>query len=355
MNIINIGIYPPPFGGVSNHLKRLLDFLHFNKINSLLLDVSDDIKYNVHDVINIRSFKLLLFLLFRTHRSIVHLHYTSIKSLIMMYLISFRHATMISFHNERFVETLKEKGKFLFSICKYILVRVDRIIVNTENNRIKVLSIVNSYSNIEVIPEFIPPSNIPFIEDGIINKFRSNHKYILSSNAYQLSFHKGEDLYGIDILIEMMGIIAYEKGLDAVMIFLLPRIGNKEYFEDLLMQIKKRDLVERFIFITDPLEEASSLWQLSDVVIRATNTDGNSMTILEALSLKIPTIASDCVERPQGVILFKSRNMHDLIDKTLNVLSNIKLEKEKLRNLEIENNAEKILNAYKDLWRSKEM
>ena len=43
-------------------------------------------------------------------------------------------------------------------------------------------------------------------------------------------------------------------------------------------------------------------------MIRATATDGDAISIKEALYLQKPTIATDCVPRPQGVILFEYNN-----------------------------------------------
>jgi glycosyltransferase involved in cell wall biosynthesis len=53
----------------------------------------------------------------------------------------------------------------------------------------------------------------------------------------------------------------------------------------------------------------------SDVFVRPTFTDGDSISVREALSLGIPVIASDCVERPDGVVLFKTGNAGDLSGK----------------------------------------
>lgn len=103
----------------------------------------------------------------------------------------------------------------------------------------------------------------------------------------------------------------------------------------------------RFIFITDPLKEASSLWQVSDLVIRATVTDGNSLSIYEALSIGIPVIASDCVPRPEGVVLFRTRDFDDLYRKVKTVLLNVEEFKTKTKDLNIKNNADEIIKLYK--------
>ena len=73
-------------------------------------------------------------------------------------------------------------------------------------------------------------------------------------------------------------------------------------------------LENRCLFVTEAIEESASLWREADVVIRATNTDGSSLTVLEALSLGVPVVASDCAERPRGAVLFRTRDRSDLTD-----------------------------------------
>ena len=55
--------------------------------------------------------------------------------------------------------------------------------------------------------------------------------------------------------------------------------------------------------------------QQSDIIVRPTNTDGDSLTIREGLFLNKKVLASDVVKRPEGVILFKNRNLNDMEEK----------------------------------------
>ncbi len=57
------------------------------------------------------------------------------------------------------------------------------------------------------------------------------------------------------------------------------------------------------------------LFEYIDIFLRPTNTDGDSLSIREAIYSGIPTIASDIVERPFGTITFKNRVVSDLFEK----------------------------------------
>ena len=52
----------------------------------------------------------------------------------------------------------------------------------------------------------------------------------------------------------------------------------------------------------------------SDIVLRTTNTDGDALTIREALYFGKTVIASDVIGRPSGTKLFKNRDVDSLIE-----------------------------------------
>jgi glycosyltransferase involved in cell wall biosynthesis len=72
--------------------------------------------------------------------------------------------------------------------------------------------------------------------------------------------------------------------------------------------------MEHVLFIKRPLENAYLIWRASDIFIRATNTDGDSISVREALSMGTSVVASDASPRPKGVVLFANRDIKALIN-----------------------------------------
>lgn len=348
MKIINIGLYPPPFGGVSIHIKRLKEHLEEEGIDNAVIDLSGwNTKEKVNDGINVMAWrKSIVYLLFHK-KAILHFHNFSWKNTFIYCILGFKHFTVLSFHNERFLSEIERVPRIVRKLIIKFINTMNYIIVDSLKCHMLAEEVIEHKSKILIVPEFIPPFKIPILgEQSFIMKMRKQHNFLISSNAFQICFHNDVDLYGIDMLIELTARLNKED-IDAVCCFLLPRIGDDSYFVKLKEKIKKFNIEDKFMFITDYLEEATSLWQVSDLVVRATNTDGNSLSIYESLSVGVPVIASDCVPRPEGVILFRTRDFDDLYKKVKAVLSNIERFKESINKLNVENNAYKIIELYK--------
>lgn len=343
MKIILVGIYPPPFGGVAVHLKRLLHGLK-ESCQISLIDVSK-IDSNEENVINMTESKMLFYLFFKQEKSIVHFHIFSVKLVMALFLLSLRHRTIITFHNERFIQTLKSSGILIFHFSKFLMNYVHHVIVLNDKCKKLAEQIIKDKTKIKILPNFIPLQNVPSPNEEII-RFRKKHEFVLSSNAWKICFYNGEDLYGIDLLIELTKRLRLK--YDVVFLFLLPDIGEMAYFNKLNKQIQNAGIKKHFIFITKPVS-GPGIWKISDLVIRATNTDVTSLSVQEALSLNTPVIASNCVERPEHTILFESRNSDDLFEKTKYVLANLEKHKKKIVNDSTENTVELYQKLYEEI------
>ena len=168
---------------------------------------------------------------------------------------------------------------------------------------------------------FLPPSlenedELPNELEEILEKNKNKENKIVISNAYRLDWHNNEDLYGFDLLLKVAKTVKKNK----LKIFIVLIISSGEENTSLLKKYNNQINNENLSSVVVLLPYAVSFVKLilrSDLVIRATNTDGDSLSIREALHLKIPVIASDVVERPSGTILFKNRDSEDLYEKII--------------------------------------
>lgn len=318
LRVINVGLFPPPYGGVSIHLERLLARLQRAGADCLLIDLSGVPKQH-SGVIGLTWAQALLRLA-GARRSIVHFHNFSARNTLFFWLLSLRHTVILSWHNERFLDQLQALNPLGRKLATAFLQRLHRIVVDSQKTWDLARQIVADPNRLVLIPEFLEPNTSGAMTNQKIISLRERHRFLVSSNAFSLAFHKGEDLYGVDLLVELIRRLVQERKLDAALAFLLPVLGTPHYLSKMLNDVERHGLTDRVLFITEPLDEATPLWRMSDVVVRATNTDGNSLTVMEALSLGVPVVASDCVDRPEGAIPFRTRDIEDLEVKVADVL-----------------------------------
>ena len=66
------------------------------------------------------------------------------------------------------------------------------------------------------------------------------------------------------------------------------------------------------LILEESIPDMRPLWQSSSVYLRATTTDGDALSVREALALGVPVVASDACDRPEGVLLFKTHDAPDM-------------------------------------------
>lgn len=312
MTIVEIGYLPPPWGGVSVHLARLRERLIEAGVSIEVIDLSGDGPQPSEGVRH-GSWRTLAFPLLFKRRRLIHIHTIPPWALPMAVLLRLRHIVVLSLHNERFADDLLALQWPLRAIVRWCYSRLSALIVDSPHC-LPILDRMNlaAMPPVHVIPEFIPPRNLPPIEVPSVLELRSRVRFLIGSNAFRIMFHRGADLYGIDLIIEALSLLR-SRDIDAGVVFLLPSIGDDDWFERLSQRIDELSLAKHFLFIHAGIEEASSLWKMCDLVVRATNTDGNSLTILESLTVGTPVIASDCVPRPAEARTFRTRDAEDLV------------------------------------------
>lgn len=348
--IIQIGAIPPPYGGVSVHLSRLLVRLHLEGLPCELIDISGVPKQQ-NDV-RCMSWRRSLFRLLRSSPAIVHFHNFAPRNLYLYSLLATRHRTVLSFHNERFVAEMGMYGPLEQGLFRRLFDNFDAIIVDSDANYRRAEAFGIAASKLLTIAEFLPPSTGINATQSLpveINALRSQHGFLLATNAYSLAFHRGEDMYGIDLIVETMGSLVNQPRFDVACVILLPNPDNAEYLERLQGRIRELSIQDRCLIVTSPLAETSCLWKAADIVIRATNTDGNSMSILEALACGTPVVASDCVERHPAVALFENRNAGSLTAKIQDVLEHLDRYRSTARAARLEDNGMKFVEVYRRL------
>jgi glycosyltransferase involved in cell wall biosynthesis len=278
--VLIIGKIPPPIGGVTIHVSRLLKKLERENI-------AHDFKQN--------NIKNLLCFIFSIHKySCIHIH--SSNPFIRLYVVLIAKIlnvkSIVTFHGDigRFKSTIKNK-------IDHITIRWASKPIVLNNNSFLIAKKLNNKT--EIVSSFIPPDDaneiLPQKYVDKIQAYKKKYEYLFCSNAYNLSYDKeGMEIYGIFELIETFKCF--------------PQYGfilsdpSGAYFKEI--KSKKISLTNNICIITG-LHSFYKVMSLCDASIRNTSTDGDSISVKESLYLNKITFTTDVVSRPVGCILYK--------------------------------------------------
>lgn len=287
-------------------MNRLMGLLN-EDVDFLVLDDSplsiSKHKYNLRNIWSLCSNLRLI-----KSSDIIHIHSGNWILRIVLIVIAklFRKKIIVTLHSYRLVKIRKYlTNKSLFLTNKIICVN-ERI---ANDVKIKDKCIVKE--------AFLPPTN--HHEDVLpeeIDRFliQNRERFILCANASKLVEFNGKDLYGLDQCIEVAKLAKKQKTQLSI-IFVIGIIDElNPLFQSYTREIADHSL-GKFIKLYPKSLSFITLIQKCDVVLRPTLSDGDALTVREALFFNKVVIASDVVKRPRGTVLYKTGDALDLYKK----------------------------------------
>lgn len=316
VRLLIIGPLPPPAGGVSIHIIRLIELLQ----NDYDIDVIDESFLFKKQYFNFRSGNLFKYLnkILRSDVVFIHSGNHTFKKLHLIISKCFFKKTIVTFHG--FGHKRKDK-KFGFWE-RFIYKQSDKIIFV---NKAIQSNLIFANNKCIVKHAFLPPimsfePELPSIISEWIKQARSQNQTIICSNASRLNIYNNQDLYGLDMCIEVVERLL-KKGININLIFIVSsvEVGNDK-FEEAKEKLRILGLTNNFLLLNNKLSFVKLIEQ-SDIVVRPTNTDGDALTIREAIFLHKPVLASDVVVRPEGTYTFKTRDINDFELKLMTLIT----------------------------------
>jgi glycosyltransferase involved in cell wall biosynthesis len=224
---------------------------------------------------------------------VAHIHYSNLAKRLLGVLLAKLLARKVIF---------TVHGKFLDMDNRYNQLSVklsDGVIVLNA----KLLTQLNE-SNLEVNCTLLPSIFAEGFDGGVCKEDliekESGYTYLLLY-AFDKNFKDGHEVYGVSFILENLHLLEQKYK------FVLLDI-NGRYREDVVPHL------DRVIYIDKVVNFVSLLNQV-DVYVRPTFMDGASVAVQEALVMNVPVLASDVVDRPEGVVVYKYMNIKDFISK----------------------------------------
>jgi glycosyltransferase involved in cell wall biosynthesis len=279
--ILFIGYTPPPVGGISIHVSRLISFLCASGFKVSLYDYLKELNW-AELWSNIRE------------HSIIHVHSANPYFRLLMALICklARRHIIITIHGN-----LGRYG-FLKNTADSLAVLFGNTIIVL--NRDSYQKAVKINTNVNLLSAFLPPANttLPATVTSLMDSWKIGFSKVFCTTAFDFKLdNRGNELYGISFLINIF------KDLPKLGLIISDPTGNNQ--EKLNNTVKG---IGNIFFLTETHNFAGVI-KICDVMIRATTTDGDSISVREALYYGKPVIASDCVQRPAGCLIYKTNDI----------------------------------------------
>jgi len=285
--ILIIGRIPPPNGGVTVHVSRLLQALKQKKPECF--EFTDYGKKPVKTCWQILCYK------------VIHLHSSNPYLQLFLALICgllFK-KSIITFHGNLGRYSMIKNSAVNLSV----FLSAVPVVLNAES--LQKAQKLNK--NASLMTAFIPSSidttlNSQLLEN--LNKFRKKYEILFCTNAWKLTFDKqGKEIYGISGIIRNL-----EKADKAGLIISDPSGSYAIHIQNTFGKIPDN------IFIINEYHDFRNVLTLCDAFIRNTTTDGDSLSIHEAIEKNVAVFASDCVTRPAECMLFSNIEFADFVN-----------------------------------------
>jgi glycosyltransferase involved in cell wall biosynthesis len=313
--ILIIGKTPPSVGGVTTHVTRLIENLK-----------QSDIPFTFCDLHN----GIIALLPFWLKHRVIHVHASNVYLRLFFAVLgklSFRKLIQ-TYHGDL------NRFSGLKNFYDLISVRYTKIPIVLNKNSYLIAKKKNK--NSRLISAYINPVGSESLPDELkqdLNSWKMNFKTIFCTTASDFSYDKhGMEIYGGTELVTL-----FNKLPNMGLIFSDP---SGKYKNEIT---KKFGTVGRNIYFIDFPHSFFEILKLSDFYLRATTTDGDSLSVREALACGTGVIASDCVRRPDNCILFSTADFKGLEQVILTINKNKKQKKIDTSELNL------LLNLYNEL------
>jgi len=311
LSVLLIGCLPPPVGGVSVHLKRLTARLE-----------AEGHRWRLFDDGPVRPLLLpgrLLGALLAARREgvrLVHVHSGNWRTRVLAALLGrlLGLPVVITLHSFRPLDNPRTAR-----LARLALSQATTLVAVSGEVRHRCLEHGAHPARVHVQYAYLdPPATAEETLPPTVEAFLAGHSPVLAASAFRLRFHEGVDLYGLDLLMDLVHAVR-DHHPRAGLVFVLPETGLPAYLEQCRAHLERLGLQEHFLLVTEPLD-FPALLRRSQLLVRPTTSDGDSLSLREALAVGCRALASDAAARPEGVEVFPNRDGTQLLGRTLELL-----------------------------------
>jgi glycogen synthase len=299
MVVLQLGPYPPPHGGVQTNLVAIRDYLRSRGMAAPVINLTRHRRRDSDDVYYPQSGRQVLTLLRQIPADIIHIHIGGLLSGRLLALCALcamlpRRRVLLTFHSGGYPSKVAGDRIRAWSLRGIVFRRLDAVIaVNAEIGAL--------FARLGVAPSRIhqicPYSPVSAREDLVftepLHSFCATHSPLLTTVGLL------EPEYDLPLQIRALEVLRQQLPGAGLVI-----VGSGSLESQLRHQISSSPARDHVLLCGDvPHPLTVRLIAASDVFLRTTLYDGDSISVREALQLGVPVVATDNGMRPAGVHL----------------------------------------------------
>lgn len=330
-DIKEIGMIPPPYGGVSVYLRRLIDKLDADEFSvggyytcSSNDKISHSPLFDRWSWFESYKFPLKIFkYIFQLNKyKILHSH-LSLEAMLYLWTLKkiLNKKIIVTVHNSMVENYYKHTNR----LNAYFLRRMANdqdvvwIAVSQEGkNQMENLPFTFK-SDIQVIPAYIPESINNKLLPHELEVYLAQYNRSLAFYGHSLMLNDGMDVYGykqmLDIYKHVLGVSP-----DIGLVYCMADISNGDGIRDIEEYAHKLGIYDKIFWQYGSLSSLQPLWEKIDVYVRPTSTDGDSLAVREALEAGARVVTTDVVKRPTNCAVYHYGDINEASNKIFSVL-----------------------------------
>lgn len=308
----------PPYGGVSVHIFRLLEILRSNGIQTTLYEENGKGDPSQGIVPVKKSAIAFGRTLLTFPEDVMHFHLSNHTASILASLcLSLRPKKryLFTLHGDSVIEFHRKANAIMRRLLGSGFRRADQIIcVNDRIQEFLTREIGVESSRTAVIPAYLPPSaaelassNIPQEVSAFVNCFDQ----VIGSHGWYGFFDSGNHVYGFEHLVKLAEDLK-DKRPSACLYTMVSGTYDPQHREE-ISAIRNEKQLDNWLLIEDAFP-AAAIFKQTDVFLRPTSTDGDSVSIRECIDLGVRVVASDAVSRPASCVVFQTHDYTQMRD-----------------------------------------
>jgi glycogen synthase len=306
-DILIVGPYPPPLGGISAHVQRLARAI---LARGLTTAVINHFQAQSGDPLVVGELRRNPWRYWRALRSVqarvVHYHHSRWSTLLATAFALRRCSarTVATVHGHELEPFLRSRIPGVARVTRRALRAFDVLIAVSAEIEPSLRSLGRP---VKMIPAYLPAHDDQARLSEETEAFLRRGSNLLVAAYRLVADARGRTIYGLETAIGSFASTAAIRPELQLAIFVAsqPRSHHeRDRLRSLIQAVKDDDIRCRIgVFWGEPLTPA---FPFTAIYLRPTLTDGDAVSIREALAAGIPVLASDVVRRPSGVVTLGS-------------------------------------------------